>query len=169
MSKISYHELTRDHLAYRMKWLNDPEVNNYLGLRVRLGTDKKFHEAWFDKYKNDETREIFMIESDGKIIGQIGLLDINLQDKNADLYILIGEKDHQGKGFGTEAVKFILSYGFDNLHMHKISLGVHSRNTIAVKLYKKFGFRQEGILKDNILYKDGYDDEIRMAKFNPKE
>lgn len=169
MSKISYKKLTREHLPYRMKWLNDPEVNRFLGHQVRNGTDEEFHRKWFSDYENDDSREIFMIESDGKIIGQVGLLDINLQDKNACLYILIGEKSCWNQGLGSDAIKFILDYGFNKLGLHKIWLEVHVRNTNAIKLYKKFGFQQEGLFKDNVSYEDGYDDEIRMAKFNPKE
>ncbi len=169
MQKITYHKLTRTHLPHRMKWLNDPEVNRYLGLQVRQGTDEKFHQTWFDKYENDETRDIFCIEANNEIIGQIGLLDINLNDKNACLYVLIGEKSYWNRGFGSEAMEFILDYGFKKLGLHKIWLEVHTRNINAIKLYKKFGFEQEGLFKDNVLYKDGFDDEIRMAKFNVKD
>lgn len=169
MAKVGYVELIRDHLSYREKWLNDQEVNRYLGHQVREGTDKLFHQKWFDKYEVDESRKIFLIELNGKPVGQVGLLDINPLDKNAGLYILIGEKKYWGKGIGSKAMEFILDYGFNKLNMHKIWLEVHARNKNAIKLYEKFGFVIEGVLKDNVLYEDGYDDEIRMAKLNPEE
>lgn len=166
MLELKYTKLDRSHLPHRMKWLNDAEVNRYLGHQVRNGTDEAFHTNWFDEYEKDDSREIFLILDGDKPIGQIGLLDINLFDKNASLYILIGEKDYWHKGIGAEAMKFILNYGFEELGLHKIWLEVHAKNENAIKLYKKFGFIQEGYFKENVLYEDGYGDEIRMAKFN---
>jgi|GEM_PF-318773 len=169
MTNLNYQKLTREHLPHRIKWLNDAEVNRYLGHQVRNGTDEEFHNKWFDEYDKDESREIFLILDDDKAIGQIGLLDINLYDKNACLYILIGEKDYWHKGIGSEAMDFILDHGFNKLHLRKIWLEVHAKNENAIKLYEKFGFVQEGYFKDNVLYNDGFGDEIRMAKLNPNQ
>src|SRR5680860_499627 len=96
-----YIPITREHIEYRIKWLADPEINRFLGTVVRNGLDRSFHERWFDGYEKEEAegkRKIFMIEVDGKFVGQVGLLDINKDDKNAVLYIVIGEKDYWGKG-----------------------------------------------------------------------
>jgi LEA14-like dessication related protein len=78
-----FKKLTIKDLPYRMKWLNDPEINKHLGARVRTGTDEEFHKKWFENYIEDESREIFTIEVDCKPVGQVGLIDINLLDKNA--------------------------------------------------------------------------------------
>lgn len=169
MPKISYKKLTREHLPYRMKWLNDPEVNRYLGQMTRQGRDEEMHRKWLDIYEDDKTKEIFMTECNGQMIGQVGLVDIHLIDQNACLYIVIGEKDYWNKGVGSEAMEFILDYGFSKLKLHKICLDVHARNENAIKLYKKFGFEQEGVFKDQVHYADSFGDEIRMAKFNPKK
>ena len=163
--KAIFRKLTVKDLPYRVKWLNDPEVNKYLGHRTRSGTDEEFHRKWFENYSSDETKEIFIIEVDGKPVGQVGLVDIHLLDKNACLYIVIGEKNYWGKGIGSAAMEYILNYGFKDLNLRKICLEVHARNTAAIRLYKKYGFEQEGLFKDNVLYDDGFDDEIRMAKF----
>ena len=98
----------------------------------------------------------------------MGLLDINLLDKNACLYIVIGEKEYWRKGIGTQAIKFILDYGFNKLKLHKIWLDVHADNLPAIKLCQKFGFTEEGRFKDQIRHGSKYTDELRMAKFNPK-
>lgn len=164
--EITFRKLAQKDLPLRMKWLNDPEVNKYLGHRTRSGTDEEFHRQWFERYFNDQTKEIFTIEVDGKPVGQVGLVDINLLDKNGDLYLVIGEKDFWNKGVGSAAMEYILDYGFNTLKLHKIWLEVHARNSVAIKLYEKYGFTREGLYKDNVLYDDCFDDEIRMAKFN---
>ncbi|MFA7253490.1 MAG: GNAT family protein [Patescibacteria group bacterium] len=163
--ETNFRKLTIEDLPHRIKWLNDPEINKHLGTRVRTGTDEEFHKKWFECYFSDDFREIFTIEVDGKPVGQVGLLDINPLDKNGCLYIIIGEKNYWGKGIGSQAMEFILNYGFDTLGLHKIWLEVYASNSAAIKLYKKFGFNNEGIYKDQVLYPDGFVDEIRMAKF----
>lgn len=162
---VKYRPLKIEDLPYRYKWLNDPEVRKHLGTVVRDGTDMGFHQKWFEGYLKDEARKIFLILDGDKAIGQVGLLDINLADKNACLYVLIGEKEYWGKGIGTEAVEYICEYGFKELGLHKVWLDVHAENTRAVKCYKKYGFKQEGLFRENVWYDGKYQDEIRMAIF----
>ncbi len=162
--KIIFRKITINDLPYRLKWLNDPEVNKYLGHRTRSSTDEEFHRQWFEDYQKNKSKEIFTIEIDGKPVGQVGLVDINLLDKNGDLYLVIGDKNYWGKGIGSSAMEYILDYGFNKLKLHKIWLEVLARNSIAIKLYEKYGFKREGLYKDNVLYDDGFGDEIRMAK-----
>jgi len=162
---ITFRKLTIKDLSHRMKWLNDPEVNKYLSTRVRSGTDEEFHKKWFKNYSSDETREIFTIEVDNEPVGQVGLININTLDKNASLYIMIGEKAYWNKSIGSKSIEFILEHGFSQLKLHKIWLDVHAENKTAIKLYEKFGFTQEGLFKDQIQYGDHFSDEIRMAKF----
>lgn len=160
---ISYRKLSESDLAYRLKWLNDPEVNRYLGHRVRAGTDEAFHRQWFEKYQADDSRQIFTIEVDSQPVGQVGLLDINLEDQNASLYIIIGQKDYWGQGIGQAALEYIADWGFKTLGLHKIWLEVHALNEAAIKLYQKCGYETEGIFVDQVRYDDRFGDEIRMA------
>lgn len=169
-AKITFRPLGARDVSLRMKWLNDPETNKFLGTRVRQGTDIEFHKKWFKKYKSDESREIFIILASGEPIGQVGILYINHDDKNASLYIIIGEQEFRGHGYGKEAIKYILHYAFKTLKLHKVWLEVHAENTNAIKCYMACGFTEEGVLKDSVLYGEGksarYGDELRMAIFN---
>lgn len=58
----------------------------------------------------------------------------------------IGE-NYQGKGFGTEAVKFLINFSFKKIKLRKISAEVYPRNKISIRLLKKLGFREEGYLR----------------------
>lgn len=163
--KIEYKPITIEDIKFRIKWLNDPEVNFGLGTIVRKGTDEEFHQNWFKGYFEDEKegkRKIFMIFADGKAIGQVGLLDINKYDENADLYIVIGEKDYWGKGIGEMAINFIHDYAKRELGLHKIVLNVHARNERAVNLYKKVGYNEIGVSHDNIKRDGKFEDEVLM-------
>lgn len=163
---IRFRPIKFEDLPLRSKWLNDPETNKYLGSRTRKGTSLAFHKKWFEKYLKDKKKKIFMILCDNERIGQVGLVDINKLDKNAHLYIVIGEKNFRGKGVGREAMDFIINYGFNKLKLHKILLEVHADNIPAVKLYESSGFQQEGRLIENVFSDGKYKDEIIMSLRN---
>jgi len=163
--KIKYIPITREHIALRVKWIADPEINKFLATFTRNDLNEKFHQTWFDKYEEKEkkgNKKIFIIEVDGVSVGQVGFSDINKDDKNAELYIVIGEKDYWGKGIGTKAIEFIHDYAFNKLRLHKINLSVHSNNSRAIALYKKIGYQVVGVYHDNIYWDGEYDDETIM-------
>ena len=165
--QLSYRPLRHADLPCRMFWLNDPETNKYLGTRVRNGTDLKFNEEWFDKYEKDSSREIFTVTHKGKPIGQVGLTSINPNDRNAELYVVIGEKEYRGRGLGKIMVGFILDYGFRVRGLHRIGLTVHVENVAAIRCYEGCGFSSEGILKESVFRNGRYEDEAIMGIINP--
>lgn len=163
MADLIYRSLNRADLPARMRWLNDPEVNQYLGTHVRQGTDLAFHEKWFAAYEKDESRQIFTVLDGETPIGQVGLLSINHDDHNAELYVIIGEAAYRGRGLGVELVNHICSYGFDELKLHRIWLTVHAANKPAIHVYEKCGFQNEGVLRDNVCRGGTYEDEVVMG------
>ncbi len=60
------------------------------------------------------------------------------------LGIVIGEKAHWGRGYGQEAIKLLLDYGFHLLNLNNIMVGVFAYNQRAINCYRKVGFREVG-------------------------
>jgi RimJ/RimL family protein N-acetyltransferase len=77
-------------------------------------------------------------------IGTVGLVSINHLNRTAELGIGIGERDCWDKGFGSEATRLILDYGFNVLGLHNVMLRVFSYNERAIRAYRKVGFREIG-------------------------
>ena len=96
----------------------------------------------------------------------MGLSNISKPNKNADLFIAIGEDDYRGKGIGKIAMEWIIDYGFKKIKLQKINLGVIKDNLPAVKLYQSLGFVIEGEMKDEVFYKGKFYDFLSMAIFN---
>jgi len=57
---------------------------------------------------------------------------------------MIGEVEHHGKGYGTEAVRLVLDFGFNTLNLNNITLSVHEDNNAGIACYKKLGFKEYG-------------------------
>lgn len=124
------------------------------------------HKDWFSSIQNKEDLIIFgirLIEAN-KLIGTCQLRFINFIDRNAELQIRIGDNECLGKGFGTEAVKLLVEFGFKDLNLNKIYLYVFNNNQRAINSYKKAGFSKEGILKDHSHIDGNYIDVLIMGK-----
>ncbi len=125
------------------KWLNDFETTDYLGRSaniVTLEAEKKYFEE-----NNDKNYNFFIItlEND-KLIGTIGLENYDSINRTATLGIFIGDKEYRSQGYGTEAIKLILDYGFNYLNLNNIKLDLMSFNNRALKCYQKCGFKEYG-------------------------
>lgn len=78
------------------------------------------------------------------LIGLCVLFAIDKVDRKAMFGITIGEKSYWDKGYGQEATKLILDFGFNLLNLNNIMLGVFSYNQRAINCYKKVGFKEIG-------------------------
>ncbi len=136
----------RSDIAFLTKWLNDPDVIESLAIDVpvtemavekdieAISTVKAHSEAWF------------MIETltEGRTIGSTRFKNIDHKNQSAEFSVVIGETEYWGRGFGTEAVRLLVKYGFEQLNLHRISSEVFSFNERSLRMHKKLGFREEG-------------------------
>ncbi|MFC7394920.1 GNAT family N-acetyltransferase [Scopulibacillus cellulosilyticus] len=91
---------------------------------------------------------------DDRLVGFVALFGIEWNNQSAKLAIGIGDSKDRGKGYGTEALKLILGYAFNELNLYRVGLDVNSYNISAIKAYKKAGFIEEGKMRDSV-YRDG--------------
>lgn len=130
-------------------WLNDPEVNWYL--ETRKTTIDELKKYIKEKNKNPHCLflGIFDKEND-QHIGNIKLEPVDFKNRKATIGILIGNKNYWDKGIGKEAMRLVLNYAFEKLNFKEINLGVLSENQRAIALFKKVGFKINGVEKNSI-------------------
>jgi RimJ/RimL family protein N-acetyltransferase len=160
--RIRLRALERSDIPTFVRWLNDPEVIENLLLYLPISQAQE--EQWFDDYLQDTNRHVFGIETlHGKLIGNIALESVNWKDRCAELGIVIGEKDHWNKGYGTEAVRTLLGFAFREMNLHRVFLRVFDDNTRAIHCYEKCGFQHEGRLREAEFSSGRYRDELLMG------
>lgn len=144
------------------EWLNDLEVTKHLIVSDRQINVQKEEEILNDMIKNGA--QIFAIIDKEKdvLIGNCSLFKIDHPDRKAELGIFIGDKHYWDKGFGTEALRLLLDYGFNILNLHNIFLNVHSFNKRALKAYEKVGFKVIGRRRESFIMGGKKYDEIFM-------
>ena len=84
-------------------------------------------------------------------------------DRKAEFGINLGDVAYQNKGFGTEAARLAIRFGFEELNLNRIGLSVFANNTRAIRCYQKAGFVQEGCLRQAFYRSGQFHDEYRFA------
>ena len=146
--KVLLRPVKRSDISLFLKWFNDPEVTQYLVMYLPM--TEMAEEKWIEELATTRAGSdvVFIIEvKTGELtkpIGNCGLFRINHKDQTAEFGIAIGEKDCWGKGYGTEATRLLVDYGFKQLNLHRISSPVFEFNERSIKLHQKVGFQEEG-------------------------
>ncbi|MBC7759856.1 MAG: GNAT family N-acetyltransferase, partial [Phormidesmis sp. FL-bin-119] len=95
--------------------------------------------------------------------GHISLTSINRTNRSARITRVLVADTERGKGLAGNIVKELVKIGFEQLHLHRISLGVYDKNIAAIKCYQNCGFSTDGVLRDIQKYKDGYWSLMEMS------
>lgn len=166
--KVCLRAYREDDLERICKLINDAELKKFLVTNIPFPQTEWEEENWVKSHKQNSDGEYeFAIEATktNKYIGGCSVRKVNWLSRTAEVGIMIADKDYWGNGYGTDAMKVLIKFIFENMNIRKIKLCVFSFNERAKKCYEKCGFKVEGVLKDEI-FKDGkYYDEILMAAF----
>lgn len=104
-----------------------------------------------------------VVKESGVTVGHISLGGIDRKNRSGRVGKVLVDPDRRGEGIGGQMIAAVLSIGFDQLNLHRISLGVFDFNESAAACYRKAGFTQEGILRDARRYKDSFWNLIEMS------
>lgn len=146
-------------------WFSDTEVTRFMFrgvFPISIEESTAFYEQLASEQQNDLV--LAVIARDGDVhVGNVGLHRIDWINRSAEFGIVIGERDHQGKGIGTEATRLIVEHGFERLNLHRIWLGVFADHVSAIRMYARIGFREEGRLLEAILRDGKAHDQLIMG------
>lgn len=140
-------------------WDRDSEQHRLADTEpAQLWSEKKLKEFIEKSAENSQMFRfsIYTLAED-KLIGGVGLWLDTWSHADAWLGITVGDREYWGRGYGTDAVRLAVQYGFWELNLRRISLALHAYNERALKSYQKIGFQLEGRmrgegLRDGIRY-----------------
>ena len=164
LDNIVLRNLEPDDVVQLYRFRNDPEIANQLG-GFSSGYARQDLVEWIERHRNAKSEVLWAIANaaDNKCIGHVGLYDIDNRIGKAEFGIVIGDRDFQGKGVGSTVTSAVITYGFQELRLHKIALTVLSTNARAIHLYSRLGFSQDGTLRDDQFRSGVYVDSILMS------
>lgn len=158
--RIFFQPLEANDESLIRRWVNDPGVWGLLARRLPVNElrEREFIENLY-KPQSDLALGIVVRDQD-RLIGVAGLHKIDPASRSAVFGIFIGDKENQSRGYGTEAVRLMVRYGFRELNLNRIGLSVYADNERAIRAYRRAGFKQEGRCRQ-ANYRDGaYRDEL---------
>ena len=154
----------KDDLPKIQMFLNDFEVRTLTQSTTPYPYTLEDEEKWYESNTALKDTYTFAIETlDGVFLGGCGINSIDWKSSKVELGILIGNKEYWGKGYGTDAVKLLIKFIFEEMNINKIYLNVFSHNKRAIKSYKKCGFIVEGTLREEGFHNGKYYDDIYMG------
>ncbi|QDA58831.1 GNAT family N-acetyltransferase [Hymenobacter jejuensis] len=124
---------------------------------------------WYIEDTNDpKTSDVFVYKATdthtGEMVGHISLGGISWRNKAGRITrVLVGNTATRGRGYCQAMIKAIAAVGFEELGLHRISLGVYDFNQAAIRCYQRAGFHREGTLRDVERYHNEYWSLVEMS------
>ena len=144
----------------------DKTISNLAGccLKILKNGDMigKEYEKLLEAIRNKK-EVFFIIKRDKEIIGRVNA-SLDLINKKAEMGIIL-RKRYINKGYGIKALIMFLFYLFYFWNLRKVKLEVYSDNKRAVNVYKKVGFKEVGIFKEEYFCFGRYRDVLAMELF----
>ncbi|MBS8265682.1 N-acetyltransferase [Mesobacillus boroniphilus] len=143
---------------YSMTRSDDFYTKQAQAKRIRQQKEDRSNDAGYSfgifKKKGDE------------LIGAISLFQILRDDLQSAFIGYFLDKDHNGKGYATEAVELIVDFAFCELKLHRIEAGVMPHNLASIRVLEKAGFHKEGIARKNVKINGKWEDHQVLAIIN---
>jgi ribosomal protein S18 acetylase RimI-like enzyme len=146
----------------RLKSLKDePQSFRNSFEEANLLTDQE----WKERIQNPDSLLLFA-KIEREIIGMAGINFFGLKKIKhiAKLFEFYVDSDFRGSGIGEMLMESIIAEIEKSSFITKIQLYVNTRCERAINLYKKFGFREVGLLSKELKVDGEYFDEYIMEK-----
>ena len=117
---------------------------------------------WSANEKDDLGFAIETLDDPPVLVGNIGLFGVRAKDRCGTIGIALG-REYIGRGYGTDAMRVIVDYGFREMGLHRIQLGVAPFNPAGIRAYEKAGFVEEGRYRESVLHDGRWYDEVLMS------
>lgn len=168
--RVRLRGLRDDDLPALVRWWQDPELGVFQSGSVVPSSETAAREM-FTRWSGNQDPASgvgFSIEAlsgaggPGTLLGHLALFDVRARTRAATFAIGLGA-EHLGRGYGTDATRVAIEYGFREMNLHRIQLTAFAFNRRAVAAYRRAGFREEGRRRDGIFHDGRYHDEIIMS------
>jgi ribosomal protein S18 acetylase RimI-like enzyme len=161
-----------------IRTIRTEDAKNYLNLCKKLDRETEFrlYESGEMNITIDQQRKIIrnliknkkstllVIDIDGQLVGYLLALGRDISRVKHCVHISIGIlQDYVGQGIGTKLFIELEKWAIQN-QIHRLELTVMVNNKAGQALYKKMGFKVEGIKEHSLFVNGCYINDIYMAK-----
>lgn len=150
-----------DAIDLYTKWMNDASINMWISHNDIV--DQWLSEkAWAEKEREPEDCVWGIVDKTSRqLIGTCACRK-HRRESNSSLGICIGEASGRDKGYGTEVIKMLIKFAFNEQHAHRVELMANGDNARAIRCYEKAGFKECGRMHEAGYYNGHYYDVVVM-------
>lgn len=162
--RIKLRAIFESDLSLMAEWRSDPAVYEYF--YEYLPISHRQQKNWYEKQLGDSSELNFIVArvSDNSPIGTVSIYHIDRRNRKAEWgRLIIGDPEMRSGGFGAEIETLVLQYCFEHLNLHKLYCEVLLENTNVVSLHKRFGFVEDGILREHAFKGGKYVDVVALS------
>lgn len=163
--RIMLREFEQNDLGEMRKWITDPDSTQYLSDTFVVPQTWEQTAGFLDSLLAGSKPGVHLVIADimtGDYLGQCDLMNVTDYSRKAELAIVLGP-EHQGKGYGGEAIALLLELAFCHLNLNRVHLRVSSQNARALICYERAGFAREGVLRQDSFSGGEYRDTVIMG------
>ncbi|KQN48861.1 GNAT family acetyltransferase [Pseudomonas sp. Leaf48] len=158
---ITLERFNESHIEGLAALYNDPRI-----ARQTLQMPFQSTELWRKRLEPDNERLVKVVAlHQGAVIGNIGLEQFSrIRRSHAGSFGMGVAVEWQGKGVGSKLLATALDIADNWMNLHRVELAVYADNEAAIALYRKFGFKEEGLLRDYAVRDGVLVDTLSMAR-----
>ena len=152
-----------------LSWLRDRDVVRTIGRPDYMAAPVDFAtvEKYFAQMK-DSSGDLFLAlyhTANGRFVGTLKAGHIDWHQGNADIGIMIGDKEYWGRGLATDAIRTLALHLYNVLGLRRLTAGSMSINPAMIAVFENLGFRREGVLREHLRHENGFCDHVLLGCF----
>ena len=150
---------------YKLQSLEQTAKYNTSGMPNSIHETKITVEKWIVENNKENAKQFtFAVEliEENKFIGLIGINLGKEHYRNAEVWFQFDYK-FWNKGYATESLRKIITFGFENLKLHRIEAGCAIENTGSIHVLEKVGMLREAHTRKLLPLKSGWSDNYGYA------
>ncbi len=164
--RLVLREFEEDDWKAILAYQDDPLYLRYNPWSHRTEQDVRRFVQMFIDWSKEEVRRKYQLaitlRSEGKLIGNGGLRMSNHSSWEADIGYELNSH-YWGKGYATEAAQALLTFGFNELRLHRIIAQCIAENSASAHVLEKIGMQYEGRFRQNEWMKGRWWDTLQYA------
>ena len=134
--------------------------------KLVLGVAAERADEWYEeiqKFQGVQNVRLGIFLPEGTVIGDAALQDIDYKGRCCSVGIGIAKIENRSKGYGREAIRLIVGYGFRFLPIERITADTADINIPCQRALEKCGFKLEGRERKAMFLDGGWHDRLHYS------
>lgn len=157
---VDLRTVEKEDVEFLQAGVNHPDVRRYVGGEVPYNRER-YEDEWFETISDGDGVHLLVCDGDDRL-GDVSLAPIDDRRGWANLGYWI-HPESQGEGYATEAARLVVTHGFEQLRLHRISATIVASNEASTRVVEKLGFVHEGTKRDDAFIDGEYVDRAVYA------